>query len=99
MAKTISEEIVSYLNENDMYFIEEYDKEGFPINDEANDLVGYMTNAELCEHVTDAMEYIADIQRKIDIEKVCRWLENNYSHFDGKTEDFVMSLRKAMEAE
>ena len=26
MAKTIEEEIINYLNENDMYFVEEYDK-------------------------------------------------------------------------
>lgn len=81
MAKTIKEEIISYLNENDMYFTEEYDEEGFLINDKVNDLIGYMTNAELCECVIDAMEYIAEVQRKKDIEKACKWFrkENSYA--------------------
>lgn len=71
MAKTIKEEINDYLNENDMYFVEEYDRDGFPVNDEADNLIGDMTNYELCELVTDSMEYIAEVQYKKDIKKAC----------------------------
>lgn len=83
MAKTIEEEIIDYLNENDMYFVKEYDKEGFPINDEADDLVFGMTNCELCELVADSMEYIAEVQHKKDIKKACEWLEH-YTTVDTK---------------
>lgn len=92
MAKTIKEEIVDYLNEKDMYFVEEYDKDGFPINDEADDLVFGMTNCELCELVTDAMNYIAEVQRERYLEKSCKWL-NEHSMVDSEI------FRKAMEEE
>lgn len=71
MAKTIEEEIIDYLKENDMYYIEEFDEEGFPIDDEAHDLIGDLTNAELCDILIESMEDIAEIQRKKDIEKAC----------------------------
>ena len=51
-----------------------------------------MTNCELCDLVTDAMEYIADVQRKIDIDNACKWL-NKHSMVDSAI------FRKAMEKE
>ena len=80
MEKSINEEIVDYLKEHDMYYVEEFDEEGFPIDDEANDFVGDLTKAELCDILIESMEDIAEIQRKRDIEKAeqfcIKWFEN-----------------------
>ncbi|MBQ0074662.1 MAG: hypothetical protein KBT34_10755 [Prevotella sp.] len=70
MEKTIKEEIIDYLKESDMYYVEKLDEEGFPIDDEANDLVGDLTKVELCDMLIESMEDIAEVQRKRDIEKV-----------------------------
>lgn len=69
MRKTIKEEIIDYLKEHDMYYVDEFDEEGFPVDDKTNGLISYLTNAELCDILIESMEYIAEIQRKKDIEK------------------------------
>lgn len=71
MEKSIKEEIVYYLKEHDMYYVEEFDEEGFPIDNGSNDLVCDLTNVELCDMLVESMEDIAEVQRKKDIEKAC----------------------------
>lgn len=99
MAKTIIEEIVDYLKEHDMYYVEEFDEEGFPIDDKANDLIGDMTNSELCDILVESMEDIAEIQSKKDIEKACKVL-TELLPVNGEIwsiEAFIKSFKRAME--
>ena len=72
MTKTIDEEIIDYLKEYDLYFEEEYDEDGFPIINEANDLIGDLTNAEFSSIVKECMEDIAEIAQKKCIKNACK---------------------------
>ena len=60
-----SEEIIDhYLKDNEWYFEEEYDADGFPVESSADELIGNLTNQELCDMLKDAMEHVASEQRK-----------------------------------
>lgn len=87
MEKSINEEIVDYLKEHDMYYVEEFDEEGFSIDDEANDFVGDLTNVELCDMFIESMEDIAEVQRKRDIEKAYEWLRKNAGKYPNEFYD------------